>query len=35
MLIHKDNCVVTSMEDDPNYMIDEVIPEYRYKLKGF
>lgn len=35
MLIHKDNCVITSMEDDANYMIDEVIPEYRYKLKGF
>ncbi|KRG08042.1 IucA/IucC family protein [Staphylococcus sp. NAM3COL9] len=35
MLIHKAYCVTTSMEDDPEYMLNVVVPEYRYKLKAF
>jgi len=35
MLIHKNDCVVTSMEADENYMLDTVLSEYRYKLKAY
>ncbi|WP_436854818.1 IucA/IucC family protein [Staphylococcus caeli] len=35
MLIHKNDCVVTSMEGDDAYMLDTVLPEYRYKLKAY
>ncbi|WP_437272527.1 IucA/IucC family protein [Staphylococcus succinus] len=35
MLIHENNCVTTSMEDDAQYILDYIIPEYRYKLKAF
>ncbi|OIS56662.1 IucA/IucC family protein [Staphylococcus equorum] len=35
MLIHKADCITTSMEDDEQYILNHIIPEYRYKLKAF
>ena len=35
MLIHKDDSVTTSMENDEQFILDFIIPEYRYKLKAF
>ena len=35
MLIHKQDSVATSMEEDDQYILNHVIPEYRYKLKVF
>ncbi|WP_281059366.1 IucA/IucC family protein, partial [Staphylococcus sp. GDX8P105P-2] len=35
MLIHKQHCVITSMENDTDFILDEIVPEYRYKLKAF
>lgn len=35
MLIHKNDSVATSMEDDEQFILDFIIPEYRYKLKAF
>lgn len=35
ILIHKADCITTSMEDDEQYILNHIIPEYRYKLKAF
>src|SRR5699024_10094729 len=35
MLIHKQDSVATSMDEDDQYILNQVIPEYRYKLKAF
>lgn len=35
MLIHKADSITTSMEDDGQYILNHIIPEYRYKLKAF
>ncbi|MBA1353488.1 siderophore synthetase [Staphylococcus cohnii] len=35
MLIHKQFCMATAMEDDEQYIINQVIPEYKVKIKAF
>lgn len=35
MVIHKDKAVATSMEDHEQYMLDVVLPDYKYRLKAF
>lgn len=35
MLIHKTDCITTSIENDSQYILNHIIPEYRYKIKAF
>lgn len=35
MLIHNDKAVPTTMEDDEHFILDSVLPEYKYRLKAF
>ena len=35
MVIHKDKMVATTMEDHEQYMLDVVLPDYKYRLKAF
>src|SRR5699024_400331 len=35
MLVHKQFCIATAMEDDEQYIINQVIPEYKVKIKAF
>ena len=35
MLIHKQFCIATAMEGDEQYIINQVIPEYKDKIKVF
>ncbi|KYH13209.1 IucA/IucC family protein [Staphylococcus kloosii] len=35
MLIHKNKAVPTTMEGDEQFILDSVLPEYKYRLKAF